>query len=97
MVTDLPPTDKRAPMQISGTCNFVADSYAEIAAMSRRERIEKVTGEGKNQKRMILSLPTLEKLELWMSLNDWQSSPVDKWDFMRLIAEFHNAYINALV
>lgn len=97
MVTDLPPTDERAPMEISGVCNYVADSYAEIASMGSRERYEKVTGEGKNQKRMVLSLPTLDKLELWMSLNDWQSSPIDKWEFMRLISEFHSAYINALV
>jgi hypothetical protein len=73
---------------------FIAHAHEEICAISRKEERQK---QGRDKKQYIIYLPTLENLKFWSDCNDWETSPVEKEDFLIYIMVFHSAYINALL
>ncbi len=77
-------------MDIHPTVSFICDAYEEISTISKRERIERF----KDEKQQILYLPTLEHLNIWIDLHDWNTAPIYPDDFLRYITVFHSTTIS---
>ncbi len=79
-------------MAMTVESKYVIDSWEEITAISRTERYDFVRGD----EHYYSYLPTLEKLEVWMSTNDWDYSPVTENEFLKWITIFHSHYTSNL-
>jgi len=77
-------------MELLEDCAYVVACYNLITSISRRDAIR--VGGKKDGEYSIHYLPTLEKLEMWMDLNDWDSAGMDRFEFFHLITVYHNAY-----
>lgn len=89
-VTELAPDDPEYPMVIDPIGQFILSSWNEITSISRKESIEWE----KNKKRYSMQTKTLEHLSLWMNNQDWNTVPVDRKEFFRLLTILHVAYLN---
>jgi len=94
-ITDKIPEDKDWPMNLNECCQYVVQCYIEIIGSSIRERIELTVEGGKKTK--IIYLPSLDKLEMWMNFNDWNSSPVNEDEFFKMIITYHQSYTGFLI
>jgi len=80
-------TDPVAIMELDPIGEFVAQSYEEIIALSRKGKITVKRG----GKYTDLLIPTIDGLEMWMKFCDWESAPVNQGDFFNLILVYHLA------
>lgn len=95
-ITRLDPTDEEWPMDGGPENEFVISAWEEIRSISRRERIEAQRRFGNKTETIILYLPTLEKLEVWMDMQDWDTAPLDRQEFFKRLILFHNKYVEII-
>jgi len=95
-ITQLPPDDEEYPMWSTPDNEFVINGWVEITSISKREKYEISKKSGDKTELIALYLPTLEKLEIWMALQDWDTAPIDQQEFFRRIMIFHNKYVEII-
>jgi len=92
-ITRLEPDDSEWPMDAGPENEFVISAWEEIRSISRREKVEVQRQSSNKTETIVLYLPTLEKLEVWMEMQDWDTAPLDRQEFFRRLMLFHNKYV----
>jgi len=95
-VTRLDPADEEWSMDAGVENEFVIAAWEEIRSISRREKVEIQRRSGGKTETLVLYLPTLEKLEVWIEMQDWDTAPLDRQEFFRRLMLFHNKYIEMI-
>lgn len=70
----------------------IAEMWADIVSLSNREQIIRRIKKGKNIESMEIYLPTLEKLEYYFKIQNWQYMPFTEYEALHFIKIFHSTY-----
>lgn len=88
--------DPDTPMEIDSELKRVVNMWEDIVSISRMETVSETRKAGTGKQIITKHLPTLEKIDFYFNIYDWENVLITRQDCFYLIMLFHREYTGVL-
>lgn len=85
--------DDDAPMVLTEKVRLIISMWEEVTSISRMDSVNSIRSQGKRKEMITKYLPSLEKIDFYFSLQNWEMMPIEPAEAFHGITLFHREYV----